>query len=89
MIIASFQQNYHIELNKEWLENNTALRFKALLGNLNKDSAIGQYFQAEALKKDKNYQKLTGQKKPDKQYNLQNKDDIDSFHNFAKMFAKQ
>lgn len=88
MVEASFQQNYNIELNKEWLINNSARRFKVLLGNLNKHSAIGQYLQAKALEKDENYQKLSGNKKPVKKFNLQNQKGVDSLHNFAKMFAK-
>lgn len=86
MVVASFKQDYNIDLTPEWLKKTDMHTFKALLGGLTKDTALGNYLQNEALKKDKNYQKLIkGDNK--KQFNLRTQDGINNLHNFAKMFG--
>lgn len=85
--MASFRQDYNIDLTEEWLKNTDTDTFKALLGGLTKNTAVGQFMQNEMLKKDKNYKKLINEKN-EKRFNLTSEDGISKLHNFAKIFGK-
>lgn len=51
MIIASFKQDYNIDMTYEWLENISAKRFNILLNGITKNTALGMKIQNKFLEK--------------------------------------
>lgn len=83
LIESSFQKEYNINLNREWLKSCTIRRFISLLRGLTKYSSLGQHFMNKELSKiDLN----TGKTKT-KRIDPKTEEGQDHWLNFAKSFS--
>lgn len=86
IVEASLQQDYGIVVTTEWLESISVRKFVALLGGLTKDTAMGHYFLAKNIKKNKT---LSGNNEKTFTFDVKNKKSMEMFSMFAKQFEKK